>query len=230
MRDCSLKFAAALTGRKLDGNIWLLRFVALYTLILTAAYSAIPYKTPWCLLSFLHGMILMAGVGAVVLVKRLPTRPARVIACILLAVLATRLARQACRANFTLYADRRNPYVYAHTTTDVVRLGHRVEAIAQLGRAGQDMIVKVIVPGDDYWPLPWYLRRLPGTGYWSQPPDDPDAPVIIASDEFADLLDTKLAGRYQVDYYGLRPGVLLQCYIREDLWRAFIEEQTAPQE
>ena len=32
-------------------------------------YSAIPYKTPWCLLGFLHGMILLAGVGAVVLVR-----------------------------------------------------------------------------------------------------------------------------------------------------------------
>jgi hypothetical protein len=29
--------------------------LAFYTLILLALYSAIPYKTPWCLLGFLHG-------------------------------------------------------------------------------------------------------------------------------------------------------------------------------
>ena len=28
------------------------------------AYIVIPYKTPWCMLGFLHGMILLSGVGA----------------------------------------------------------------------------------------------------------------------------------------------------------------------
>ncbi len=41
-----------------------IRFVALYTLILTAGYSAISYKTAWCMLTFLHGMILLAGAAA----------------------------------------------------------------------------------------------------------------------------------------------------------------------
>lgn len=48
---------------------YLLRFIAFYTVIMTAVYSAIPYKTPWCLLGFLHGMILLAGAGAAVLLK-----------------------------------------------------------------------------------------------------------------------------------------------------------------
>ena len=42
-----------------------LRFLGFYTLLMLVAYSAIPYKTPWCLLGFLHGMILLAGAGAV---------------------------------------------------------------------------------------------------------------------------------------------------------------------
>ena len=40
------------------------RFLTFYTLTLTAFYAAISYKTPWCLLSFFHGMVLLAGVGA----------------------------------------------------------------------------------------------------------------------------------------------------------------------
>ena len=40
------------------------RFLTFYTLTLTALYAAISYKTPWCLLSFFHGMVLLAGVGA----------------------------------------------------------------------------------------------------------------------------------------------------------------------
>ena len=45
-----------------------LRFLAFYTLLMLVAYSMIPYKTPWCVLSLLHGMILLAGAGAVFLV------------------------------------------------------------------------------------------------------------------------------------------------------------------
>ena len=40
------------------------RFLTFYTLTLTTLYAAISYKTPWCLLSFFHGMVLLAGVGA----------------------------------------------------------------------------------------------------------------------------------------------------------------------
>ncbi len=47
-----------------EGNRNFIRFLALYTIILTVIYSAISYKTPWCLLSFWNGMILLAGVGA----------------------------------------------------------------------------------------------------------------------------------------------------------------------
>src|SRR5207248_2870459 len=50
-----------------DAHASFTRFLALYTIILTAAYSAISYKTPWCLLTFWHGMILLAGVGAAAL-------------------------------------------------------------------------------------------------------------------------------------------------------------------
>ena len=43
----------------------MLRFLGFYTLLMATAYSVIPYKTPWCLLGFLHGMVLLAGIGAV---------------------------------------------------------------------------------------------------------------------------------------------------------------------
>lgn len=40
------------------------RFVAVYSLVLSVVYAAIPYKTPWCLLNFYHGYLVMAGFGA----------------------------------------------------------------------------------------------------------------------------------------------------------------------
>ena len=38
----------------------LVRWLGFYTVALTGAYSLVTYKTPWCMLSFLHGMILVA--------------------------------------------------------------------------------------------------------------------------------------------------------------------------
>ncbi|HRD05844.1 MAG TPA: glycosyltransferase family 39 protein, partial [Verrucomicrobiota bacterium] len=47
-----------------DANAGFVRFLAFYAFALMAAYGVISYKTPWCLLGFWHGMILLAGVGA----------------------------------------------------------------------------------------------------------------------------------------------------------------------
>ena len=48
----------------------LLRFLALYTILLTLLYALIPYKTPWSMLSFVHGLALLAGVGAAACLRR----------------------------------------------------------------------------------------------------------------------------------------------------------------
>lgn len=63
---------ASFTRRGLSGgNAGFARFLALYIIALAAAYSLIPYKTPWCLLSFWQGTILLAGLGAAVVQHRL---------------------------------------------------------------------------------------------------------------------------------------------------------------
>ncbi len=201
----------------------LVRFVAFYTLFLTAAYAVIPYKTPWCMLGFLHGMILLAGVGAVVLVELIPTRPAKAVACLLLALAAYDLARQAYKQNFTFFqTDPRNPYVYAHTSPNLMALVQRAEDIARVAPEGHDMVIKIIAPESDYWPLPWYLRRFPNVGYWSAPPEAPDAAMVIAAIELRDSLEPRLRQDYFQETIGLRPSVLLVAYIRRDLWDAFM--------
>src|SRR5439155_22271825 len=96
------------------------RFLALYTIILTAIYSAISYKTPWCLLSFFHGMILLAGIGAAALVEFVCARPLKVVVVMALLGLTAQLSWQAWRASFVYPTDRRNPYVYAQTVPDLL--------------------------------------------------------------------------------------------------------------
>ncbi len=208
------------------GGVWI-RFVAIYTLVLAAIYSFIPYKTPWCLLGFLHGLILLAGVGAAGLsgwVRRMPVRAA---ASILILVGAGQLTVQAYRASYTYADNPRNPYVYGHTLSDILDLVDRVEALAGLDARGHEMVIKVMANNGDYWPLPWYLRRFDHVGWWGGVAEDPVAPIVIASPGFAPDLEKVLGKTHQMaGYYGLRPGVLLQLYVDRGLWERYLASQT----
>lgn len=220
----ALGFAAAFwfPERALSGHRGFARFLAWYTLLMTVLYAAIPYKTPWCLLGFLHGMILLAGVGAAAAIRLTPGRLLRGTTWVVLALAVYHLGSQAYRANFVYFADTRNPYVYAQTSTDLLKLVRRVEDVAQLEPSGRRLLIKVMTPGSDYWPLPWYLRDFPETGYWNDVPENPDAAIVIASTELEEALTKRLSGTYQQEYFGLRPGVLLAVYTRTELWDAFI--------
>jgi predicted membrane-bound mannosyltransferase len=204
-----------------DANASFVRFLALYTFALTAAYTLIAYKTPWCLLNFWHGMILLAGVGAAGLLRSVRQRFFRLALGLVLAAGAGHLAWQAWQASTTFAADGRNPYVYAQTSPDLLKLVRQVEALAQVHPQGSQMLVKVIAPDSDYWPLPWYLRNLHQAGWWDQAPADPYAPVMIVSSKLQAALDEKKT-HVMVGYFQLRPQVFLELYVDLNLWQAYL--------
>jgi len=219
-------FIAAVSRKGLAGiNIKLARFLAFYTLFMTLIYSLIPYKTPWSMLSFLLGMIVLAGVGMVALVRWLRFPVVRVMLMVLIIAAGVNLLQQSYRANYKFYADQRNPYVYAHSTTDVLRLARRCDNIAQLSPEGRSILIEIISAPTDYWPLPWYLRSFTRVGYWTEMPSTLDAPIIIASQAFQPALEKYVQDGYHKEYFGLRPAVILSAYIRNDLWTAFMAQQ-----
>ena len=204
-----------------DASAGFVRFLALYSFGLAAAYSLIPYKTPWCLLGFWHGMILLAGVGAAWLVRVARQWFWRLALSVLLLAGAGHLAWQAWRANTTYAADPRNPYVYAQTSPDLLKLVRRVEALAKVDPRGSNMLVMVMAPDGDYWPLPWYLRNLKQVGWWNQVPAEPYAPVMIVSAQFHAGLDEKKT-HVMVGYFQLRPQVFFELYVDLNLWQAWL--------
>ena len=222
---------AALAGKGLgDAHVPLVRFLAFYTVLLTVLYAVIPYKTPWCVIEFLQPMTVMAGVGAVALVRLAGRTPWRVVVAAVLAILALQLGWQSYWLNFRLASDPRNPYVYAHTSTDVTNLAARVDRLAEASPAGRRMVIKVI--DENYWPLPWYLRKFPNVGYWREVPSEPggaDANVIIASTDCAKNLEAVLRGMYNKQaLFSLRHGFNVRVYVEEGLWQAFLSRQAPP--
>jgi uncharacterized protein (TIGR03663 family) len=207
------------------GSKWL-GFISVYTVLLGLIYSAIPYKTPWCLLGFWHGIILVAGAGAAGLVNCSRRMPVRVTVAGLLLVGTMQLTVQAYRASYTHCDNPRNPYVYAHTLRSALGLVDRVNALSAVDPSGRQLLIKVMARGGDYWPLPWYFRGFERVGWWGEVAEDPVAPVVIVSPAFASELEPILGETHQMaGYYGLRPSVFLQMYVERGLWERYLAAQ-----
>jgi hypothetical protein len=194
-------------------------------------FSAIRYKTPWNLLPFYAGAVAMAGYGTAALLARFRSRLARgfVAAALLLAV--SNLAVQDWRANFRYPADPRNPYVYAHTVPDYLRLAERITDIAALHPDRSAMLVKVVAGPHEQWPTPWYMRGMTRVGYWTSAADAgrlDDAPVVIAAQDQAETIAVALGGRYVQEFYGLRPDVVLTVFIERESWDRFMALRFGP--
>jgi len=220
-------------------DVRVLRLLGFYTLLMLACYSAIPYKTPWCLLGFLHGMVLLAGAGAVALVRALPGRVSRAAVSLLLLAAAGQLGWQAFSGSFRFAADPRNPYVYAQTGSDVLEIAGRLRGLALADADGAATRIQ-IVSRENLWPLPWYLRGLSRVEWWNGVPEAaPSAPVIVVTPDMEAALVRKL---YELPPPGqrelyvsafdrpleLRPRVELRAYAAKSLWDAFLAREPGP--
>jgi uncharacterized protein (TIGR03663 family) len=210
------------------GNQFWLRYILSYTVLLTLSFSVIRYKTPWNLLTFHAGFIILAGSGTAALLHWFRSSLGR--AVIILAILAgcVHLGVQNWRANFLYPADPRNPYVYAQTGPDFLRLSRRIHDLAAIHPDGDNMLVKVVAGPYEQWPLPWYLRDLKRVGYWTAPDSAGKLtamPVIIASQQNMESLAKILGESCQVEFYGLRPDVLLAVFIDRPLWERYINRR-----
>jgi uncharacterized protein (TIGR03663 family) len=200
------------------------RYLAINAALALALFSAIPYKTPWNVLPFHAATIVVAGIGFSVLVGAARGRNGAVLLTALLAAGSAHLGWQAWRAAVVYAADPRNPYVYSQTVPDAVRMASRIRDLAALHPDGASMLVQVIAPPHEQWPLPWYLRTMPRIGYWPSAKEVPvlAAPVIVASMENVEALDAALGDRYVSEFFGVRPDVLVTLYIERGLWDRFL--------
>jgi hypothetical protein len=200
------------------------RYVTCSVVLTAAIFSAVRYKTPWNLLPFHALAIVLAGMGFSMLLHATSSRLLRGTVIASFAVATCHLGWQAWRASVTYAADPRNPYVYAQTVPDAVRMAARIRDLAAVHPDGTRMQVSVIAPAYEQWPLPWYLRAMPHVGYWTEPGDPValQAPVIVASMDNTGALDRMLGDRYVSEFFGLRPEVLLALYTERGLWDRFL--------
>ena len=205
-------------------------FITVFSLILTALFSLIPYKTPWNLLTFWYGLIIVAGYGVYRIIDAVTKKEIRLVISVLFILAAGHLAWQSYMINYEKYASADNPYCYAQPVNDIIKLKDKLDQIARVTDQGYQIHIQVIAAKNDYWPLPWYLREFKRTGWWDHVDlSGSSAPVILAAADMQEQLVQKL---YEIpppgkrilylplfeEYMELRPGVEWHGYITKTIW------------
>ena len=182
-----------------------LRLFLVYAGAICVIYTLIPYKTPWLALNLWLPLSVLAGCGCSALWRgtRAPVGRAGLMIAALALLLA--LGWDARLRVFVKASDERNPYAYAHTVEDLLRLPPILESAG--AKRGVGAGLRIAVVASDAWPLPWYLRRFPNTGFWQPGKDPGTADVYIASMEAAEGL-AKYTGNKRPEFIGIRPDVL----------------------
>lgn len=222
---------ALLDKRRVSNVRAFLMFLSLYAIFLLAIYSIIPYKTPWSVMAVQYTFVLLAGLGMRRLFRAVQVPLFKTVLIMLFATgiyhlcSQTNLATDYSFPGATRYAaDSRNPYVYSHTTTNLLALSKRIHELAARHPAGKSTPVQVI-QAEHGWPLPWYLRDLTQVGYQDQIPAKLDAPIIVTDKGRGDEIQTKLPGEYNSSDYGLRSGVMLSLLVEKHLWEAYLNPE-----
>jgi len=179
--------------------------LVIYAVAIGVIYSAIPYKTPWLALNLWLPFTLLCGLGVASIVELIKNRSGRWGAGIAFAFLLATLGAQTKESSFDKPADEKNPYAYAHTGEDLLRLPARLEQLAKERNLTQP---RIAVIATDAWPLPWYLRKFPNTGFWQPEQEVGAADFIITGSETPTNLTEQLKD-FRPEFFGARPDVLL---------------------
>jgi len=191
------------------------RFLALSALFHGLIYSLIGYKTPWLMVLPWAHVAVLAGF-AVCHPAAVSRRGWRVAAVALVLLAAGAQFAQTARSSFRFASDSRNPYAYPASSTDLNTLESWIAALDKA--ADFQSIEPIIVVGADYWPLPWYLRKIQLVGYYGTPPPGVERLPLVF-----DLvgIDDRMMETHMPIPRGLRDGLPAIAWVRFDFWDAY---------
>mgnify|MGYP001343538897 CR=1 FL=1 len=190
-------------------------FAALWGFGLLAAYTIIPYKTPWIAINFVLPMALTAGYAINELAggkEWWKEYAAKGLAGLALVI----CLYQYIELNFFRYDDDRRPYVYVHSMRSMNEMIREIDKVAKRAKTGDQ--AKIVIASPENWPLPWTLKQYKGAVFFGSVVKTPEAEVVIGSKTQRNDLDREYSGTHVVTgTYTLRPGVDLLLYVRKDI-------------
>jgi uncharacterized protein (TIGR03663 family) len=152
----------------------MMRYLAIYGVGALVAYSIVPYKTPWCIISILWPFSLLFGCA----VQELWWKPFfRVIVTIIAVVALLGSLLITLRLNFRHFTDPKEPYVYVQTMPEISRVTEPVLAAANSDHRNFAMGGQIIL--DSYYPLPWIFGDFTQIGYYDKLPETLNGDFIV---------------------------------------------------
>jgi len=185
------------------------RLLAIYAGGVLLAYSLIPYKTPWCIISILWPWFLFFG-AAIDAAQRTWARALGVL------LLAASLG-MCLRLNFREFENDAEPYVYVQTYRSLSVL---TDPLLQAARHDPRFYAVTGAIHTDYYPLPWMLGDFTQIGWHGKPRPEEGRPLpaTFAGNDFV-VVESKEAEKVRAD---LGPGF----EEREFKFRSGMEECT----
>jgi predicted membrane-bound mannosyltransferase len=184
-------------------------------------YSLIAYKTPWLMLLPWSLACLLAGVAFSGWAEKLKWN--RITLILLLLTGLSYQINQSLLANGRYANDARNPYAYVPTSQDAPRIEVWLSQLAAMPDAPS--LEPIAVVGQEYWPLPWYLRAFKTIGYWPVPPPElPSFPLVFAMPAQSADCNDSLFDTHTALPRGLRSEVSVTLYLRNDLWNQWMQQ------
>ncbi|MBZ0271026.1 TIGR03663 family protein, partial [bacterium] len=169
-----------------------------------AIYSAIPYKTPWCVISINLPLFMLAGIGVQTAAERLAKHP-RIRAGAVAAAFAVLLpyAASSVELNFLHYDRDGEDIVYVQTRRRYLAMIRRIHAAAAR-YGGPDTPIQVV---DAKHPIRFYLRGFTNQAHFQEMPTTPlDAPIVVVDESLAEAARERIIGRRHEETIPVWPG------------------------
>ena len=196
------------------------RFLIHSSLIQCIVFSCISYKTPWLMsMSWLY-LCLGTGIGAHELFSQTVNRSKQFILFIGILVIISWQGVQMYRSSVTFASDGRNPYAYVPTVKDCESLPAFMHSLEESAPPGSNFSYAVI--GNQYWPLPWYLRKASSVAYWDVlPAKARNMPLLFIMPSEQEAAGKVLETSHNFVYKGLREDYPILIAIRNDWWSSY---------
>lgn len=199
-----------------------LRAPSLFALFTWLIYSCVPYKTPWCMMTWAWPFYFVLGLWMDRLWQNTKWRLPLAVACVIFACANMKAAWP------SLYAsplDLNHPFVYVNSTNEFKKMD---DAIQKVLRERPELRREPIqISLDETWPMPWTLQDSDDLNYYHVSQKIiPDALVYFCETTEVPLLDKELdkegRGRYVTRTMPLRQyGREVKIYLRADVFSEF---------
>jgi len=192
------------------------RYLAIYGLGVLIAYSIVPYKTPWCIISILWPFALLFGCAVEELWQQTRFRP---VVGLVAGLLLTVSLLVTLRLNFRHFTDPSEPYVYVQTMPEISVLTEPVLGLAAQDSRNHAMSGQIAL--ESYYPLPWIFGDFTRIGYYGKEemPTVLDGDFIVALTAEQKVIESRLRDTYLRRRFHLRDS-MEECtvWFRESLF------------